>query len=926
MMQPPSHAGWMMREKRQGSVVWQETTQWHTLPTASTLARLESNGQTGLTASEAKHRLARLGPNRVTGKAGPHVVIRFLSQFHNPLLYVLLIAGAITALLPDHTVDAVVILAVVLVNAIVGFLQESRAKAAIEALSRLVRVESSIIRDGNVRRVDAEQLVPGDLVLLQSGDRVTADLRLLRLRDLRVDESMLTGESLPVAKELMELPAATSLADRKNMAYSGTLVTFGQATGVVVATGAATELGHISHLIESAKEIATPLTQRLARFSLLLTWVILALALATFGVGVLRGHPAADTFIAAVALAVAAIPEGLPAAVTIILAIGVTRMARRNAVIRKLPAVETLGSTSVICSDKTGTLTKNEMTVVTLVTADACYTVTGNGYAPQGELQQAGVRVELDPASAAYACLQAGVLCNTAQWVSHDAQWHIEGDPTEGALLVAAGKAGIDYGQLRDEIETLDTIPFESERQYMATLHHLPENGRVIYLKGAVERILPLCTTAVAADGTPRPFDPTAILQTANALADDGLRVLAFAMKPGRPAQAVLQPEDMHDGVHFLGLQGMMDPPRPEAIQAVRSCQAAGVTVKMITGDHLLTARNIARQLGIGGEDVQTLSGAALAQVTDADLPTVAAQTDVFARVAPEQKLRLVQALQARKAVVAMTGDGVNDAPALKQANIGIAMGVTGTEAAKDAADMILTDDNFASIEAAVEEGRGVFDNLRKFLTWTLPTNGGEGLLVFLAIALGIAIPILPGHLLWINLTTATVLGITLAFEPKERGLMQRPARDPDEPILSRPLLFQIAYVSALMVIGAFFLFEWELRRGLDIATARTSVVNVIVLIETAHLFNSRSLTHSVWQIGLFSNRWAVAGAVAMLLLQLSFVYTPVMQRLFQTRAVPWVSWLDALLIALAIFGIVAWEKWVRHRRALGRAGAASPP
>ncbi len=906
-------------------MTWQETALWHTLSTAGTLAHLESDGRQGLSSAEAAERLTRVGPNRLTGRSGPNAFVRFLGQFRNPLVYVLLIASAITAVLPGHTVDATVIFGVVLINALIGFLQESRAKAAIEALSKLVQVKSHVIRDGQAHRVDAEQLVPGDLVLLQSGDRVPADLRWLRLRDVRIDESMLTGESLPVAKELGEMPEATLLADRKNMAYSGTLVTFGQATGVVVATGANTELGHISHLIESTVEIATPLTRQLAQFSVLLTWIILGLAVATFGVGVLRGHPVAETFIAAVALAVAAIPEGLPAAVTIILAIGVTRMARRNAVIRKLPAVETLGSTSVICSDKTGTLTKNEMTVVTLVTADARYTVTGSGYAPHGEIQQDGVRVEIDTAPALRACLHAGVLCNTAQWVSHDGQWRIEGDPTEGALLVIAGKTGIDYGRLRDHAETLDTIPFESERQYMATLHHLPEDGRIIYIKGAVERLLPLCTTALYMDGTSDTFDQTAILQAANALAGDGLRVLAFAMKAGRPEQTLLQPDDVDAEVVFLGLQGMIDPPRPEAIQAVQTCQAAGVTVKMITGDHALTARSIAQQLGIGGKDVTARTGAELAQVTEEELPAVAAQTDVFARVAPEQKLRLVQALQARKVVVAMTGDGVNDAPALKQANIGIAMGITGTEAAKDAADMILTDDNFASIEAAVEEGRGVYENLRKFLTWTLPTNGGEGLLVFLAITLGIAIPILPGHLLWINLTTATVLGITLAFEPKERGLMRRPARDPKEPILSRALLFQITYVSVLMVIGAFFLYEWELRRGLDIVSARTIVVNVIVLIETAHLFNSRSLTHSVWQIGFFSNRWVIVGAGLMLLLQLLFVYAPVMQRLFQTRAVPWVSWLDAALFAFAIYGIVEFEKWVRRRQAIGRESRNRP-
>ncbi|MHB0935171.1 MAG: cation-transporting P-type ATPase [Armatimonadota bacterium] len=898
---------------------WNEIEQWHARSTGDTVNLLESDGQEGLSADEVERRRQLVGPNVVTGRKGPGALRRFLQQFANPLVYVLLVAGTVTAFLEGHAVDAAVIFGVVLINAIIGYIQESKAKAAIEALSRMITVETTVVRNGQTRKVDAADLVPGDLVLVQSGDRIPADMRLLRLRDLHADESMLTGESLPVAKEYEALPEDTSLADRKNMAYSGTLVTFGQAAGLVVATGRRTELGRISHLIESAEELATPLTRRLGQFSILLSWVIVGLAVLTFIFGMLRpGEDLADTFIAAVALAVAAIPEGLPAAVTIILAIGVTRMAQRNAIIRKLPAVETLGSTSVICSDKTGTLTKNEMTVAVIQADGRRYDVTGTGYQPEGEVRYEGVPVPADDSRALREVLQAGVLCNDSRLLQQEGQWRVEGDPTEGALLTAAIKAGIQPEALRDAAKTVDTIPFESERQYMATLNRSSEHGRVIYVKGAVERLLALCTYTLSRSGETTTFDAASIQQQAEALAAEGLRVLAFAMKPAGDDQQLLHESDLDGDLVFLGLQGMIDPPRPEAISAVEACQRAGVTVKMITGDHALTARTIAQQIGIVGEGATVMSGRDLDQVADEQFPEIASRTHVFARVAPEQKLRLVQALQARDQVVAMTGDGVNDAPALKQANIGVAMGVTGTEAAKDAADMVLTDDNFASIEAAVEEGRGVYDNLRKFITWTLPTNGGEGLLILVAIVLGIALPILPVHVLWINLTTAVALGMMLAFEPKEPGLMRRAARDPSEPILTRALIWRTAYVSVLMVIGAYALFEWELRNGIDLAVARTTVANVVVLVELVYLFNCRSLTLPVTRLGFFSNHWSIIGAGLMIVLQLLFVYAPFMQALFDTAPMPPISWLEVAMIALVIFGIVEIEKWLRRRQTQG--------
>jgi magnesium-transporting ATPase (P-type) len=891
-------------------MTWRQMRQWHAMSTGDVVNALESDAHRGLSEAEAERRLREVGPNTVTGRGGPGAFRRFLAQFANPLVYVLLVAGAVTAFLPDHALDAAVIFGVVLANAVIGFMQESRAQAAIDSLSRLVRVQATVVREGRSRQIEAAGLVPGDLVVLRSGDRVSADVRLLQLRDLQIDESMLTGESIPVAKEVDAVDAEAMLADRKDVAYSGTLVTFGQVTGTVVATGANTELGRISHLIETAADIATPLTRRLAQFSKLLTWAIMGLSALTLGLGLLRGNPFGEVFIATVALAVAAIPEGLPAAVTIILSIGVTRMARRNAIVRHLPAVETLGSTTTICSDKTGTLTKNEMTVTAILADGARYRATGTGYDPAGGLLRGDEPVRHDDSVPLRECLSAGVLCNESHLLSADGVWRIEGDPTEGALLTVAAKAGLDPEPLRDSAHLLDAIPFESERQYMATLHRMPDGRVRIYAKGAVERILGLCATRMAGDGSPISLVDQTVIGYADELAAEGLRVLAFAIKDVPADRALLHEHDLDHDLVFVGLQGMIDPPRPEAVVAVRACQAAGISVKMITGDHALTARTIAREIGIATSDDQVMSGTALAALADADWPEVAARVQVFARVAPEQKLRLVEALQSRGAVVAMTGDGVNDAPALKQADIGVAMGITGTEAAKDAADMVLADDNFASIEAAVEEGRGVYDNLRKFITWTIPTNGGEGMLLLVAIVFGFAIPILPLHVLWINLTTAIALGMMLAFEPKEPGLMQRAARDPKEPILTRLLIWRTAYVIALMVLGSYLLFAWERGNGVSLQAAQTSVACVVVLVETAYLLNCRSLHQSIFRIGLFSNRWAIFGVLLMIVLQLIFVYAPVMNRLFATEPIPASAWIEIVLIAVVVFVVVEVEKW----------------
>ncbi len=889
----------------------------HHLPAHEVVLLLETDLAKGLSSEEAARRLERFGPNVLPKFRRHGPLVRFLFQFHHPLIYVLLAATVVTAFLGEW-VDAGVIFGVVLVNAIVGFIQESRAEAALDALASMMKTEARVRRDGRTVRVPSEDLVPGEVVLLESGDKVPADLRLAKVRELRVDESALTGESVPVEKADLVLPPETVVADRKNMAFSGSLVTYGQGVGVAVGTGVATELGRIHQLMGETTQLATPLTKKLASFSKMLTVAILGLAAVTFVLGLWRGQPVTEIFMAAVALAVAAIPEGLPAAVTITLALGVGRMARRHAIIRKLPAVETLGSTTVICSDKTGTLTKNEMTVQAMSAGDRVFDVDGAGYEPVGEIRENGAGHSALPPSL-LELLAAGALCNDAQHLERDGSWTIVGDPTEGALLVAAKKAGIDLNRLHEQFPRVDAIPFESERQFMATLHRVESGGdSVLYLKGAVEKTICLCGRMRVADGTEQALDAQAVLSQVDVFAGRGLRVLALARK-ALPADTTRVTEcDVEDGLTFLGLQAMMDPPRPEAVAAVRACQQAGIAVKMITGDHAVTARAIAAQIGLNGRThaesgtLIAMTGQDLAATPQDQLAAVADRTAVFARVSPEQKLRLVEALQSRRHVVAMTGDGVNDAPALKQADIGVAMGRGGTEVAKEAADMVLTDDNFASIEAAVEEGRCVFDNLTKFIVWTLPTNMGEGLVLLTAIALGVVLPILPVQILWINMTTAVALGLMLAFEPTEPGIMMRPPRDPGQPILTGVLIERIVLVSFLMLAGAYGVFLWELDRTESILAARTAAVNVIVMAELFYLFNCRSLERTMFHVGLFSNPWIWLGVTVMTVLQLLLTYVPAMNRLFHTAPIDGFAWGLVLAAAVTVYVVVEVETWLR--------------
>ncbi|MGE5472096.1 MAG: cation-translocating P-type ATPase [Bacteroidota bacterium] len=881
---------------------------WHAESVDGAARRLGVDVASGLSEAEAQARLVRHGPNRLTETPGRPAWRRFADQLMQPLVLVLIAAGVVTSGLGE-IVDAGVIFAVVLLNALIGYWQESKAAGALAALAKSVATPVTVRRDGHRQRLDASRLVPGDIVLLAAGDRIPADLRLLHQRELQADESMLTGESLPVGKHCGPLPTATDLAERCNMAYAGATVVAGQGSGLVVATGDATETGRIAELIASAPDLATPLTRKLASFSNWLLWAIGGLAVLTAVVGLMRGESAFDMFMATVALAVGAIPEGLPAAVTVTLAIGVARMARRRAIVRRLAAVETLGSTTVICSDKTGTLTENAMTVRTLWCAGQTHAVSGQGYDPAGEIRHDGELAAM--IGALRECLIAGALCNDASLARSGQRWTITGDPTEAALLVAARKGQLDEHTLRALFPRHDELPFDARRQFMASVH-LNGGEAVIYAKGALERLLPRCTSQLDEHGRPGTLDVAGVESTAHGFAKQGLRVLLLARRLDPPATPLS--DDCVQQLCLLGLVGMIDPPRQAAVAAIRNCHAAGIRVKMITGDHATTALAIASQIGLSAD--RALTGRELALLDDAALAVTAHDTDVFARVEPEQKLRLVRALQARGEVVAMTGDGVNDAPALKQADIGVAMGQGGTEVAKEAAAMVLTDDNFATIEAAVEEGRAVWDNLVKFITWTLPTNFGEGLVIVAAILLGTTLPITPLQILWINMTTAVLLGLPLAFEPIERGIMQRPPRRLEMPVLDAALTGRIVLVSLLLLGGAFGLFLRELAQGHSLPEARTVAVNVFVLVEMFYLLNCRSLSRSFWQVGIFSNLWVWGGLAAMLGLQLLLTYWPLLNRIFQTAPIGVAEWLEIVATAWLCTLIVALEKtWSRRLR-----------
>ncbi|MGF1614376.1 MAG: cation-transporting P-type ATPase [Gammaproteobacteria bacterium] len=883
------------------------TRDWQAEEAEEALAAFASDAHSGLAYAEAQARLERFGSNSLPEPKRRGPWMRFALQFHNPLIYVLLVAGVITFALGDY-VDSGVIFGVVVINALIGFVQEGKAEKALEAVRSMLATEATVLRDGERHEIDAAMLVPGDIVWLESGDRVPADLRLVKVKNLRVVEAALTGESVPVEKSTVPVAADASIGDRTSMAYSGTLVAFGQAKGLVVGTGKRTEIGRIGTLVGEVQSLATPLTRRLDQFARQITGFILVLGLFTFLYGYLVVEMTTlDIFLAVVGLAVAAIPEGLPAIVTIVLAIGTRIMAHNRAIVRRLPAVETLGSVTVICSDKTGTLTRNEMTAVRVMLPADELAVSGVGYAPEGGFHRHGETIESAQETLLQALARCALLCNDAE-LKHDEAlgWQLVGDPTEGALLSLARKAGLEPADMRSRFPRMDEIPFESEHRFMATLHHDHSGNVFVLLKGAPERVLDLCV----GDGTGQPLDRSAWKARMESAAQAGERVLALAQCQMPAGTTALDLADITVCFELLGLVGIIDPPREEAIAAVAECQQAGVRVKMVTGDHAITAAAIGHQLGLATD--RTLSGEVIETLDEAALRQRSNDTDVIARASPEHKLRLVAALQAEGHLVAMTGDGVNDAPALKAADIGVAMGQKGTDAAREAADLVLTDDNFATIARAVREGRVVFDNIKKSLLFILPTNGGQAGVILLAVFAGLALPVTAAQILWVNMVTAVTLALALAFEPGEPGVMRQPPRSPRERLITRALGMRILYVSLLMIAVTFAVFEWELARGNSIETARTAAVNMLAMAELLYLFHARHFTASAFsRETITGNPVALWVGLLLVIFQLLFTYAPPMQQLFHSAPLDALSWSVILTLAVVKFLAVEAEKAV---------------
>ncbi|MFM7885268.1 MAG: cation-transporting P-type ATPase [Pseudanabaena sp.] len=895
--------------------VQHSSSAYHALSEHEIIESFGGNIEAGLNSEDVARYYEQYGWNELQLKQGKPAWLRFLLQFNQPLLYILLLAGAVKAFLGSWT-NAAVIWGVTLINAIIGYVQEAKAEGAIASLAKAVTTETTVMREGQPLRIPSREIVPRDLVLLTSGDKVPADLRLLRVRNLQVDESALTGESVPMEKSINVLPTDTPLAERRNMAYAGSFVTFGQGQGIVVATASATEVGQISQSMENRVSLNTPLTRKFEQFSHKLLYAILTLAAFTFVVGLGQGKSWVEMFEASVALAVSAIPEGLPAVVTITLAIGVNRMAKRNAIIRKLPAVEALGSATVICSDKTGTLTENQMTVQAIYAGRQHYRVSGGGYSPKGEItlindDNQNVPLGEKVSDVLLDCLTAGILCNDSQLKQTGTDWSVVGDPTEGALITVAEKVGLSQAGLAATKPRLDAIPFESDYQYMATLHNA--EPRMIYVKGAVEALLSRCNQMLDEQGNVITLDQVSIKQEVEAMAAQGLRVLAFAQKVAATTHAI-DHEDIAKDLVFLGLQGMIDPPRPEAIAAVHACQSAGIQVKMITGDHIATARAIAQRMGIQTTSgVIVFGGQQLVQMSAQEIEQAVTEGSVFARVAPAQKLQLVEALQAQGNIVAMTGDGVNDAPALKQADIGIAMGKGGTEVAREAADMLLTDDNFASIEAAVEEGRTVFQNLQKAIAFLLPVNGGESMTILISALLSRDLPILSLQVLWLNMINSITMTVPLAFEPKSRGTMQQPPKDPQEPLLTPKLLRRILVVSVFNWILIFGIFEWAKSTTGDFAVARTMAIQALVAARIIYLMSISQLGTNIIQYlrgratSITKAPILIIGIAIAVFLQIFFSQWNVMNNLFATAPLTGQQWLICLLPMLPMIPTALW-------------------
>lgn len=899
-----------------------ETQSWHYLDRLKVVKALGTNIESGLDPAEVASRQQKFGANELIVKAGKPPWLKFILQFNQPLLIILLSAGLIKAVIGEW-LNASVIWGVTTTNAIISFIQEAGAEKKIEALAQAVTTEATVIRGGKKLKIPSKELVVGDLVTLTSGDKVPADLRLVKVRDLQIDESGLTGESVAVEKELGQsgdliLPVETPLAERDNMAYAGSFVTFGQGSGIVVAIANDTETGKISQLLDRHIDLTTPLTRKFNQFSQ--NWLFFVLAMASLTFAVRLGQPVAPGISAfkeavepAVALIVGAIPEGLPAVITVTLAVGVSRMATRNAIVRKLPAVETLGGATVVCSDKTGTLTENQMTVQEIYSGGVSYSVTGTGYSAEGEIELNQLPINISQAPTLQECLQAGLVCNDSYLEFKDDNWIVVGDPTEGALIAAAKKAELSQQNLAKSMPRLDSIPFESQFQYMATLHQT-QGGKILYVKGSVESILVRCGSSLDKQGNLTTVETAEIHQQVDEMARQGLRVLALAKKPVPESQNSVDHSDLESDLIFLGLQGMIDPPRAEAIAAVQACQTAGIQVKMITGDHIATAKAIARRMGFRktkhNRELVAYTGAQLAEMSKNELAEAVEAGSVFARVAPEQKLRLVEALQQKGEIVAMTGDGVNDAPALKQADIGIAMG-SGTEVSKEAADMILTDDNFASIESAVEEGRSVYKNLLKAISFILPVNGGESMTILLSTLLGRELPILSLQILWLNMLNSITMTVPLAFEPKSSGVMKQQPRPVNEPFLTVNRIKRILAISLYNWTLIFGMFEWVRQADWGtIELARTMAIQALVMGRIFYLLSlSQFLPSLLAKFG--GSKEEVSGAPALgvgivvaVILQIIFANSPFVNQVFQTAPMNLDQWLICFGVALPMIGV----------------------
>lgn len=882
---------------------------WYKLDTKEILQRLDTS-ENGLTGEKIKDLLAQYGPNKLMEAEKISGLKILLHQFTSPLIYILLVAGVVTLLLGEY-VDSGVIFTVVILNVVIGFIQEYKAEESVRALKKMVVPKARVIRDGREKEIDSEELVPGDMVLLASGAKVPADLRLIHTIELKIDEAMLTGES--VAAEKITTPIEEdnlTPGDQRNMAFMGTVVVNGRAKGIVTATGAKTVLGDIAREVSEIGPVMAPMQEKIHGFARAIGFFVLGVSVLLFLVGLFLGESAKDMFMIVVAAAVATIPEGLPIVVTIAMAVGVARMARQNAIVRKLPAVETLGSTTVIGSDKTGTLTKNEMTVKLVYDGAHVYEIAGSGYDPKGEILHEGRGIDSRKFPNLELLLRIGLLCNESEIYEDEGQHKVDGDPTEGALIVAAMKAGLVVEEEKAQYSQAAIIPFESDRGYMATLHQ-HGSKKLIFVKGAPEKVLDMC-------GADLPDGQAArgrVLEVAAELARDGLRVLAFAFREAPDDGTELAHQDAESGLIFAGLQGMMDPPRPEATAAIAGCRQAGIRVAMITGDHAITAGAIAEKLGIAEKGAEVLVGRDLEEMADEELFEKTKTVNVFARVSPQHKLRITEQLKKQGHIVAITGDGVNDAPALKAAHIGIAMGRAGTDVAKEASDMVLTDDNFASIFNAVKEGRIVFDNIRKVTFFLIPTGVAAILSILGTVILGLPIPYVPAQLLWINLVTNGLQDVALAFEPGEKDILDRPPRDPRERIMSRLLVERTLLVGVLIAAGVVYNFVTALNDGDSVEKARTVAVTTMVFFQFFQAWNSRSELQSVFSVRLLSNPFLFFSMIAAFLAQLAVIYVPALQWIFRTEPISTGEWLRILIVASSVIAAVEVDKFFRRRK-----------